>query len=113
MIKTVGQDLRGLIKVLGLPKNTTWFELRVATNETVTIKCGYVPDINDTNNGELEEVLAEYELRLIEDESRAETYAADNRFPLTATTFEVIAGRIRAGEDYQSVIDDYGIKFDF
>lgn len=60
----VGQDLRGLIKILGLPKKTRWFELRVATNEIVTIKCGYVPEIDDTNKGELEEVLAEFELRL-------------------------------------------------
>ena len=64
MSSVVGQHLGGLIKILGLPKNTTWFELRVATNEIVTIKCGYAPEINDTNKGELEEVLAEFELRL-------------------------------------------------
>ena len=64
MSSVVGQHLGGLIKILGLPKGTRWFELRVATNETVTIKCGYVPDINDTNKGDLEEVLAEFELRL-------------------------------------------------
>lgn len=28
---------------LGIPEKCTWFEVRFATNEVVTVKCEYVP----------------------------------------------------------------------
>ena len=62
MTIVTGQAIgKKLIEILGLPARTRWFELRVATNELVTIKCGYLPDIKE---GAIEEVLAEYELHL-------------------------------------------------
>ena len=35
---------KALIEALGLPKKTSWVELRVAANEPVTVRCGYWPD---------------------------------------------------------------------
>ena len=44
--------------------------------------------------------------------ARAETYAAANPLGGPATMFEAIARRLRAGEDYQAVLDDYGVRVD-
>lgn len=44
--------------------------------------------------------------------ARHETYAAANPLGGPATMFEAIARRLRAGEDYQAVMDDYGIRFE-
>jgi len=35
------------VKLLGLPKHTKWFELRVTVNEAVTVKCEYYPNLAD------------------------------------------------------------------
>lgn len=49
-----------LCDALGLPKNVRWFELRVAVDEAVTVKCEYFPE---SDGGELlESVLAEYKV---------------------------------------------------
>ena len=49
-----------LVKILGLPVETRSFELRVAVNEIVVVKCEYFAPNMET--GELETILAEYEL---------------------------------------------------
>lgn len=33
-----------LVELLGLPKNTTWVEVRFAANEPIRVKCGYYPE---------------------------------------------------------------------
>lgn len=52
-----------LVRLLGLPKHTTAFELRVAHDEVIGIKCQFHPEMND---GEvclsMEPILAEYTL---------------------------------------------------
>ena len=56
----LGQDIGpSLIKALGLPKQTVWFELRCAVNEIVTVKCEYWPEGDPFA---ISAVLAEYEL---------------------------------------------------
>ena len=47
-----------LVKVLGLPAHTTAFELRVATEEIVQIKCWYYPELGV----DVVEAFAEYNL---------------------------------------------------
>jgi len=51
-----------LIKILGLPKNTIWFELRCALDEFVSLKCEYYPDNLEVKKDEIKKLLAEYEL---------------------------------------------------
>jgi hypothetical protein len=51
-----------LCEALGLPKNVLWFELRVAYDEAVTVKCEYHPERDDGKP--LEAVLAEYEFEV-------------------------------------------------
>lgn len=46
------------------------------------------------------------------DEALAAKYATTNPLGGPATMFEVIASRLRAGEDYQAVMDDYGIRLE-
>jgi len=36
--------VRKLIKALNLPKETVWFEFRVAVDEPIAVKCGYYPN---------------------------------------------------------------------
>jgi len=63
MLIITGRDLgKKLIDCLGLPKHTKRFELRVAHNEIVTIKCEYHPDMTPDDQGKLVSVLKEYEL---------------------------------------------------
>jgi hypothetical protein len=51
-----------LAKMLGLPGDVIWFELRCAVDDLVTVRCAYYPDIDLDKNGKLETVLAEYKL---------------------------------------------------
>lgn len=48
---------RTLADALYLPKNTLWFELRVAVDEPVTIRLAFYPDLGDGKLGELVETL--------------------------------------------------------
>lgn len=36
--------VRALLEALGLPRRTKWFELRVAIDEAVTVRCEYLPE---------------------------------------------------------------------
>jgi hypothetical protein len=56
-------------KLLGLPKNVVWFELRCAVNEAVTVKCAHYPDIPEIDDsGELVKLFSEYTLVKKEEE---------------------------------------------
>jgi hypothetical protein len=44
---------REMLDALGLPKNTVWFELRVAVDEAITVRCAYYPELPDGKRGEL------------------------------------------------------------
>ena len=44
--------------------------------------------------------------------SLAASYAAANPLGGPASMFETIASRLRAGEDYQAVLDNYGVRVD-
>jgi hypothetical protein len=48
-----------MVDVLGLPKNTRSFELRMAVDEVVSVKCEYFPEIL---KDELATVFFEYDL---------------------------------------------------
>lgn len=57
----IGQQIgQSLIDALGLPKNLISFELRVAANEVVSVRCEYLPD--DLDGAALQSAFAEYEL---------------------------------------------------
>ena len=56
-----GQNVsQRLVEALGLPKNTVWFELRVAYGEIATVKCAYQPENSSDKLADV--ILAEYEL---------------------------------------------------
>lgn len=62
MAVVLGQAMGSkLAKLLGLPKNTLWVELRFAPNEPVVVKCGYYPD--ELKGDELVEMFSEFELQ--------------------------------------------------
>lgn len=65
MTMLIGQDIgKKLTDALGLPKNIISFELRVAVDEIVTIKCTYYPE--NINIDEVEKQFAEFQLSLKE-----------------------------------------------
>jgi hypothetical protein len=75
------QDLgKKLCAVLGLPKRVLWFELRVAYDEAVTVKCEYHPESVD-GRPTIDTVLAEYEFEVV---SREVQPAPDERFSFDA-----------------------------
>lgn len=57
-----GPFVLGLVAALGLPKRTTWFELRCAPGEAVTVKCEYYPDESTAAGFDPQPLLAEYRL---------------------------------------------------
>lgn len=63
---TYGEDERKFVselqKALCLPKDTRWFELRVAVDEAVTVKCEYYPE-GPGQLGALATLVRQYELR--------------------------------------------------
>lgn len=67
-VVTGRQISQRLIEALGLPKNTTSFELRVAANEFVTVRCEYLPEGDPV---EIVAAIAEYNL-IQRDESKQE-----------------------------------------
>lgn len=61
MSAIIGQILgKQLIEALGLPERVTWFELRVAVNQVVTVTCEHHVD-SDKAPG-IVAVLSKYEL---------------------------------------------------
>jgi hypothetical protein len=59
-VQELGQKL---CDALGLPKRVVWFELRVACDELVTVKCEYYPERNDRMP--LEAVFAQFEFEVV------------------------------------------------
>jgi len=48
---------------LGIPEYFQWFELRVAVDEIVSVKCEFLPEpFEIDDNGDIVSELAEYEL---------------------------------------------------
>lgn len=54
-----------LLKILGLPEKTIWFELRCHVNEDTKVTCGYSPLLGEAGEEELLEIVKHYELREI------------------------------------------------
>lgn len=69
-VRVPGNDplVKQLMKALGLPNHTSAFELRVAVDEIVTVKCWYAPEVNSET---LETVMEEYELHRKDDSPQA------------------------------------------
>lgn len=62
-----------LCEALGLPNQTRAFELRVALDEPITVKCEFYPDLPDGKRGDLLTVIRRLEYRdttSLEDASR-------------------------------------------
>jgi hypothetical protein len=88
-----------LAEVLGLPKNVKWMELRVAANETVSVKCEYLPE--DVDGNLLKAVFAEYELT--EKKTASLSYADGDR------QYDIDPEGIAVGPKPQTQIDAIGI----
>jgi len=60
----VSNDIGGkLAKLLGLPEDVRWFEIRVAAGELVKVKCEYIQQRFEIGeNSDFVTELAEYEL---------------------------------------------------
>ncbi|MCP3022289.1 hypothetical protein [Cupriavidus basilensis] len=51
-----------LMRALGLPKRTRWFEVRCAVGEAVTVKCEYHPDESTATGFDAQPLLQEWVL---------------------------------------------------
>lgn len=51
-----------LMDALGLPKTTQWFELRCERDQTVTVRCSYLPQADGVEGFDVRPLLANYKL---------------------------------------------------
>lgn len=60
-----GEFASAMIRTLGLPPLTRWFELRVHCNEIVSVTCGYLPE---PNSHPLNELVGKFRVERVEDD---------------------------------------------